>query len=178
LVNPNLKQTKNIKSVRVRFIRTIIFSSILISGCTKEYDCADLQIQPAFINFLPSDIDSFVLRKFKAADNYQILIDTFLVTHNYGFYQTSNDTTTVFITDGKNGIKAGFDWELFIPAKNKTVLISDIISEKKTEKRGYGIFSLDPGPGCTNNIYSAKVNNQIINFSNSDTGRHYVYIIN
>lgn len=165
--------------MRVRSIITTLFSSILISSCTKGYDCIDLQIQPVFINFLPSDLDTFVLRKFKAADNYQTLIDTFVVKYGYyGLYQTSNDTTSVLVTDGKNGIKARFDWQLFIPAKNKTVLISDIISEKKTGKRGYGIFSMDPGPSCTNDIFSAKMNNQIINFSNSDTARHYVYIRN
>jgi hypothetical protein len=163
----------------VRYIIATLLFTISIVSCTKEYDCENLQIQPAFINYLPSDIDTFFLRRFKASDNYQTLIDTFVVKYgSNGLYQTSNDTTSVLVTDGKNGIKAGFDWQLFIPAKNKTVLISDIISEKKTGKRGYGIFSLDPGPGCTNDIFSAKVNNQIINFSNSATARHYIYIRN
>ncbi|HMK26003.1 MAG TPA: hypothetical protein VK483_08245 [Chitinophagaceae bacterium] len=149
-------------------VLSIVF---VFASCTKEYDCTDLQIRPAFIAFSPSDIDTFVLRKFKPADNFQNLIDTFMVT--YGFsanYQTSNDTTTVFVTDGKNGIKAGYDWQIFIPAKNKTVFVSDIVSEKKTEKRGYGIFSLDPAPGCTNNIFSVKKDNQLINFLNPAEG--------
>ena len=165
--------------MRVRFIISVSFLTIFFTSCTKEYDCSDLQIQPAFINYLPADIDTFVLRKFKPSDNYQTLIDTFVVNYGYyGLYQTSSDTTSVLVTDGKNGIKAGFDWQLYIPATNKTVLISDIISEKKTEKRGYGIFSMDPGPSCTNAIFTAKVNNQPINFSNSDTARHYIYIRN
>lgn len=161
-------------------IMIIVFSLVIVFvSCTKEYDCTDLQIQPAFINFSPSDIDTFVLRKFKSSDNYQNLIDTFIVKYGYyGNYQTSNDTTTVFVTDGKNGIKAGFDWQIFIPAKNKTVLVSDIISEKKTGKRGYGIFSLDPAPGCTNDIFSVKMDNQVINFSNPDTAGHYLFIRN
>ena len=92
--------------------------------------------------------------------------------------QTSNDTTSVLVIDGKNGIKAGFDWQLHIPATNETVLISDIISEKKTGKRGLGIFSLDPGPRCTNATFMAKVDNQLINFPNSDTATHYIYIRN
>jgi hypothetical protein len=161
-----------------RFIITTLFLSILFVSCTKEYDCSDLQIQPAFINYLQSDIDTFVLRKFKASDNFQTLIDSSVVKYDNGFYQASNDTTSVLVTDGKNGIKAGFDWQLFIPAKNTTVLISDISSEKKTGKRGYGIFSMDPASGCTNKVFSAKVNNQLINFSNSDTARHYIYIRN
>ena len=156
-----------------------VFLTIFFASCTKEYDCDDLQIQPAFTNYLPADIDTFVLRKFKPGDNYQTLIDTFVVDYGYDVvYQTSNDTISVLVTDGKNGIKAGFDWQLYIPATNKTVLISDIISEKKTGKRGHGIFSMDPGPNCTNDIFTARVNSQLINFSNSDTARHCIYIRN
>ena len=152
---------------------------IVLASCTKKYDCTDVQIETAFINFLPADLDTFILKKYKPADNYQNLVDTFIVKYGYnGYYQVSNDTTTVFVTDGKNGIKAGFDWKIFIPAKNKTVLVSDIVSEKKTEKRGYGIFSMDPVPGCTNDIFSAKMDNQVINFSNPGTGRYQLFIRN
>ena len=158
----------------------LFLSILLLWGCTKEYDCSDQQIQPAFIGFLPSDIDTFILRKFKANDNYQNLIDTFKVTYGYtGQYFTSNDTTSVFATDSKNGIKTGFDWTLFIPAKSKTIYISDIVSEKKTGKCGYGIFSMDKfGCTCTNSIFSAKQDNQVVTFSNSDTSRYFVFIRN
>jgi hypothetical protein len=165
--------------MNIKIISTAFLLAFVFAGCTKKYDCTDLQIQPAFINFSPSDIDTFVLRKFKPGDNYQNLIDTFIVKSGYnGNYQTSNDTTTVVVTDGKNGIKAGFDWQIFIPAKNKTVFVSDIVSEKKTGKRGYGIFSMEHSPGCTNDIFSAKMDNQVINFSNSETARHYLFIRN
>lgn len=157
----------------------VLSTVIVFASCTKEYDCTDQQIQPAFIAFSPSDLDTFVLRKFKPADNFQNLIDTFIVTYGFnGSYLTSNDTTTVFVTDGKNGIKAGYDWQIFIPAKNRTVLVSDIVSEKKTGKRGYGIFSMDPAPGCTNEIFSAKKDNVLINFSNSGIPKYYLFIRN
>lgn len=163
----------------MKFILTTLFMSVLIASCSKEYYCIDLQIMPAFINYLPSEIDTFVIRKFKANDKFQTLIDTFVVIYGYyGLYRTSNDTTSVLITDGKNGIRAGYDWQLFIPAKNKTILISDIISEKKKGIGNWGICSLDPGPSCTNDIFSVKVNNQIINFSNSDTASNYICITN
>ena len=161
-------------------IKIMILPVLLVfvfASCTKEYDCTDLQIQPAFIAFSPTDLDTFVLRKYKPADNYQNLIDTFIVNYGYNAnFQVSNDTTKVFITDGKNGIKAGFDWQIFIPARNKTVFISEIMSEKKTGKRGYGIFSLDPAPGCTNEIFSVKMDNQVISFSNSGFTGYYLFI--
>jgi hypothetical protein len=168
--------------MNVKLVTSIILLSVLSLNCTKEYDCLNLPIQPAFIGFASSDIDTFVLRKFKANDSYQNLIDTFIVNGNYSSFNTSNDTTTVFINDatndGKAGILVGFDWQIFIPSKNKTVLISDISSEMKTGKRGYGIFNVDHVSSCTNHIFSAKVDNQIINFPNSDTTRHYLYITN
>lgn len=106
-----------------RIAIVILFLSLLIASCKEdEFDCSDPQIQPAFIKFSSSEIDSFVLRKFKAGDNYQTLLDTFTVVDGYsGQYHTSHDTTSVFVSDGRNGIEAGFDWQLFIPAKNKLV---------------------------------------------------------
>ena len=163
------------------FIPGFLFLTIVLFSCTKEYDCTDLPIQPVFIGFSQSDIDSFVLRKFKSNDNYQNLIDTFIIKYgDYSAYKTSNDTTTVFIgdagNDGKVGIKFGYDWQIFIPSKNKTVFISDIISEKKTGKRSSGIFNLDKVSNCTNRIFSVKMNNQIINFS--DSSGYYLFIRN
>jgi hypothetical protein len=156
--------------------------TLILSGCTKEYDCTDLVIQPAFIGFASSDIDTFVLRKFKPNDNYQNLIDTFIVKFgDYSVYRPSNDTTTVFVSDagndGKVGIKAGYDWQIFIPSINKTVFVSDIISEKTTGKYSWGIFSLDKfANNCANRIFSAKMGNQIINFS--DSAGYYLFIRN
>ncbi len=166
--------------MKLKIIILFVFLTLMLISCSKEYDCADAQIQPAFIGFTIADIDTFILKKFNPNDNYQNQVDSFVVKYGYnGSYQTFHDTTTIFITDGKNGIKAGYDWQLFIPAKNKTILVTDIVSEKKTGKCGSGIFSMDKfGCYCTNKIFSAKQDNQIITFLNSDTTRHYIFIHN
>lgn len=157
-----------------------LLGAFLFAGCTREYDCADSTIQTAFIGFSSADIDTLVLRKFKANDNYQHIIDSFLITYGYsGHYQTSGDTTTVFVADGKNGIKQDYDWQIFIPAMNKTVFVSEIVGENRTGKCGSGLFSMDKfGCTCTNNIFSAKKDNQLINFSNSGIARHSLFIRN
>jgi hypothetical protein len=163
----------------LKLASTAILLIAALSRCTTEYDCADPQIQPAFIGFALADIDTFVLKKFKAGNNYQILIDSFRVTTGYyANYRLSNDTATVTVTDGKNGIKAGFDWQLFIPAKNRTLFISEIIGEKKTGKRGHGIFSMDPAPGCTNDIFSVKIDNQVVSYSNQSMAGYHLFIRN
>jgi hypothetical protein len=163
----------------IRFTPAIILVIILLTSCTKEYDCVDTQISPAFVGYSSSDIDTFVIRKFKISDNFQTLLDTSVITRSLsGHYETSNDTTIVSISISPNPIKADFDWQLYIPAKNKTVLISNIVSEKRKGKRGFGIFSMDPGSDCINNIFSAKIDNQHINFRNAEVERPVIFIKN
>jgi len=156
-----------------------VFIIVLSMGsCTMEFNCTDPQIQPAFINFSLPDLDTLVLRKFQPGNNYQILIDTFSLVYGYNAqYVVSNDTTTVFVIDGTHGIKAGYDWQLFIPTKNRIIFISDILSEKKTGTCGSGIFSMDKfGCTCLNNVFSFKKDNQLINFSTSDPAGNYIFI--
>lgn len=151
-------------------IQLLIAAIVLLSGissCTREFDCYDSEIPAAFIGFAPADIDTIIIRKYKQHDNFQQLMDTVLVSRNSnGYYYTSNDTTGVQVTDGKSGIRAGFDWIIYIPATNRTVLITDIVSEKKTGSCGSGIFSMDKGGCvCSNDVFSAKRDGQPVQFS-------------
>ena len=158
-----------------------LFAAVLmIAACSKEYDCAEAQIQPAFVGFAPADLDSLLLRKFTRGGNLQNLVEEFVVTgNNRTQYIITNDTTTVFITDGIHGMKAGYDWQVFIPARNRTVRITDVNSEKKKIKCGSGIFSMDKfGCLCTNKVFSLMQDNQTISFPNSDTTQYVVFINN
>ncbi|MBS1497464.1 MAG: hypothetical protein JSS85_11365 [Bacteroidetes bacterium] len=165
--------------MKIKNLVAILLLCIIFSGCSKEFDCIDFQIQPSFINYSISDIDTIILRKFKPNDSYQTLLDSFIVVYGYtGQYHTSNDTTSILIPDGTNGIKAGFDWQIFIPSKSKTVYVSDIISEKKTRKCNRGLFSLDPfGCNCINKVFSLKKDNQLISFPNTDTTLNTTFYI-
>ena len=152
----------------------MFFSS---AGCTTEYPCDDVQIQPVFVHYTPAETETFILRKYTAGENFRTLLDTFVVRNGYNaWYNVAHDTTSVYITDGVHGIKAGYDWQVFIPSRLRTLLITNINSENKTGKRGKGIFSMDPGPNCVNKIFSAQVNTQTINFPIGDTARPLIYI--
>ena len=152
----------------------------VINGCGKEYDCADPQLIPALIGFAPSDIDTLIIKKYKSNDNFQTLVNSFRIVNSLsGQYQSSNDTTYIYLRNEKNGIYAGFDWILFIPARNRVVTIADIVSEEKTGVCGSGIFSMDKfGCTCTNQVFSAKRDNQLIQFSNTDRFGTAVFIRN
>lgn len=160
-------------------LATILFISLAFSGCTKAYDCEDPQLVPAFVRFLPAEINTFVIRKYQANTNFQNLVDSIVVSlGGKSQYYTSNDTTSVFVTDGRNGIRAGYDWQLYIPARNRTVSITEIVSEKKRGKQVYGIFSMDKKPGCVNFVYSVKVDNQLKQFSTTDNSANFIFINN
>lgn len=152
-----------------------LWLALFLGSCTRSYPCDDAQIQPVFVGFKPADIDTLVLRKFAPGTNYRVLIDTFTVRYGVsGYYRSSHDTTTVFVQEPQNGIRAGYDWQLVVPARRRTVRITDIRGEQKTEKCG---FSMDPRScTCTNNLFSAKVDTKPVDFSNAYTGSYSLII--
>jgi hypothetical protein len=123
-------------------ITIFLLSFIFLLSCKRE--CVKNSVSPVFIGFSPADIDTFVLRAYKSNDNYQHLVDTVLVRlGGRGIYTTSGDTTTVFVNDSdpNHSISPGFDWEVYIPAKNRTISISDI---KETQIKNYGRVCWNP----------------------------------
>ncbi len=115
----------------------------------------DAYVHPAFIGFMPSDIDTFILRAYKPNDNFQHLVDTILVIDKYAsIYTTGNDTTVVYVNSRNpaDWIRPGFDWQLYIPAKNKTIQISSITTTQ-VENRGRV---------CYNPINSFSIDGQAI----------------
>lgn len=146
---------------------TGIACCLILSSCYKEFNCIDPEIHTAFIGFSISDLDTLVIRKYKANTNFQNLIDTLqLVYEKIGYYNIKNDTTYVSVSDGYNGMQVDYDWQLFIPALNKQVFVTDIISENKTYKKGIGTMCVSSP--CINSIFSLKVNGTKVNYTNPD----------
>ncbi|HSZ31884.1 MAG TPA: hypothetical protein VK772_01160 [Puia sp.] len=129
-----------------------LFTVICLFPNCKNFPCAPNSILTVFVGFQESDIDHFVIRRYKANDNYRHLVDTFIITNpsvNGGYangrYAISNDTTIVFVDDNypDNGIFPGYDWTIYLPALNKSVSVSNIISPQITGDER-----------CVNPIYS------------------------
>ena len=146
---------------------------LIVGGCRcrKEVQCFDKKIQPAFVGFQPSEIDTLIIRKFQASDNFQKRLDSFTIFQGDA-YRTAGDTTKIVYYPLENGIVTGFDWQIFIPALNRTILISEILSNKKTIECG----TLARDCGCANDLLSAKVNDQPIPFPKSDFETPFIYI--
>jgi hypothetical protein len=125
----------------------LLLASVMFAfvSCGPDTFCVPDLINPVLIGFSTSDIDTLILRRYKPNDNYRTLIDTLLIVNpatNNGFsdgiYSTSNDTTIVCINEGPpyEPISYGHDWIVYIPAKNKTIFISNIVSNQNEEKKG------------------------------------------
>ena len=109
-------------------------------------------------------------------NNYQNLIDTFVVTPLNSYYNTSNDSTNVSIDHSKqeHDIKAFYDWQIFLPSQNRTIIVSNINSERTTGKRSNFLETVSGY--CANRIFSLKLDNQVVNFT--DTLPYLIYIHN
>jgi hypothetical protein len=147
-----------------KIIRVCLVSFLCLIGC--RHTCMDNHITPVFIGFSPADIDTFIIRQYKPNDNFLHLIDTVTIsTSSIGIYTTTNDTITVFVNTAfpKSYINPGFDWQIYIPAKNRIISISNIVSNP-TE---------GSGRACFNPINSFVENGQIVAPQLTITGSQY-----
>ena len=163
-----------LKSLSVSFLIAIL----LLTSCQKTYNCTDPIIVPYFIGFAPSDLDSIVIKKFKVNTNYQTFLDSSILICGKSSYCFSYSDTTHFGYDYSIslGIANGYDWQIFIPSLNRTISISNIKGDKKTGTKGWGLFSLDPGPPCMNDLFSATIDGKTTNINYTDTTGFFAYI--
>ncbi|HSC36554.1 MAG TPA: hypothetical protein VLD19_01735, partial [Chitinophagaceae bacterium] len=123
----------------MKYVLVLALPIIVFCSCGRDVDCADSIIQPTFIGYSLADVDTMVLRRYKAGDGFNTLIDTFLITtlNGRGTYVIAGRdsiqvyTSGVYGSNGEqlNAIHVGYDWKLYIPATNKTVAITGIVSE-------------------------------------------------
>ena len=154
------KDTLNVKiSATGSGFLLMSFFSILLFGCRgKEYPCSDEAMTPVFTGFTLSEVDTFTIRKFKMNDNYHTLIDSENVFYSSETYQIPGDTIMGF---GVKPIMVDYNWQIYLPAENRTIFISDIIDKKETGEYGGG-FMEPVGCGCTKHVNSVMIDNKDI----------------
>ena len=140
-----------------KYILIAIVSIIILTSCNRTITCSNQFITPAFIGFNLSDLDSIIVRQYKKDGSFLQLIDSTLIKSDTTFLKStsSNDTTFVLLNQISGQEKYIFpdhDWQIYIPAKNMTFSISNIISPQ-TE---YSCFKCS----CWNPINSFIQNTQ------------------
>jgi hypothetical protein len=149
----------------IKIIIPLLILSVSLMGC-PEHTCKPDYINPAFIGFTPADIDTIVFRAYKRDDNFQHLIDTVIVIDSYsGIYTRMHDTTIVDVnsSDPNHFINPNFDWQIYIPAKHRTVSISNIMTDATQGRRG-----------CSNPIISFIQDGQTIAPHWFDSNKFYI----
>jgi len=138
--------------------RILVISTLIIGflGCSREIECTDPPIYFSFISIPQNALDTLVLRKFKKDANFQELVDTLQITSANGGIINYGDTSRVSLDDPYNYPIPGFDWQIFIPAINRTVSITDINMRTKTGK----CAAMSTDCFCNNEILGLKVDNQ------------------
>jgi hypothetical protein len=124
-----------------KFITIILISLVNFTSCERQ--CVNQNVNAVFIGFSPAEIDNFVLRAYVPNDNYLHLIDSFKVSKlGASIYSSSGDSTFVYVNNSNpnTNVISNFDWKIYIPAVNKTVSISNIISSQ-TENKGRVCFN-------------------------------------
>lgn len=145
--------------------------SLIISSCTREFDCADTAIEPTFIGYQLSDVNNLVIRKYNINNNFQQAIDSFVRDNSNSQIQMNGDTIHCYIFGEKGRMVRGYEWEIYLPSPNRKIRISSINGEQVKGKCGKGLFSMDPvGCQCYNRVFSCAVDNVPISFS---TGSQY-----
>ena len=148
-------------------IAIILIVTFALLSCGKTVKCSDTPVEIAFISFPLHSIDTLVIKKFVQNSNFQNLIDTInLINAN-----TVVVADTVYINriNSINILQRGFDWQIVVPASNRTFSISNIVYQE--EIRNCGTFE---SCICFNKIISVKVNGQILTIN--PTPANFVFL--
>jgi hypothetical protein len=154
------------------------------SSCVREQPCFNRPINPSFVGFALSEVDTLILKRFPANDSFSVPIDSFVVFAPYSQYQVAHDTINVNILAGVDSlplftgqIQTGFDWQIFIPAVNRTISLSHISSENRSVKCHTGFPLVDDKVVCScgNLILYLQVDSTQEPFSDSTT-EYRIYI--
>ncbi|MHA4809493.1 hypothetical protein ACX0G9_15375 [Flavitalea flava] len=144
-------------------LQTSILLGVLFSAmasCIPDKFCQPYLIDPVLIGFSTSEADTLILRRYKENDNFQHLIDTLTIVNSAtnnglgaGIYTTLHDTTIIDINISSpySSIVSGYDWQLYIPEKNKTISFSNIVTAQS-----------GGGKGCSQPIVSFEQDGQLI----------------
>ena len=162
-----------------KFIISVIVLCTLLSSCTMRVPCDNGNIKLGFVAFSDTATNSVIIRQFKKASGFKILVDTVLITKAIGAYNKSNDTLQVEYSFNKKlgytssnyGLTSEYDYEIYLPAIGKIYQISDIEEEYKMQKKG---FTSDNSK-CDNYIKAYSVNGEKIigDFTNLTIYFHY-----
>lgn len=114
----------------------------IFSSCKKCPCGAAEGLLPAFIGYSESQTDTLILRRYANTGTFSQLMDTLLINEPLLNFKRSNDTLSPTYNSISIPMIEGNDYEIVVPAINKTYRISGIAETKNTMTCN-SIFSMD-----------------------------------
>ena len=111
----------------------ICLLAVLMNAC-RSVPCHNQNLTPVFIGFSVSDIDTLIFREYQKSENFQHLLDTFVITTTTrnAHYVSSHDSTIVLLDviggEKKKILIPDYDWQVSIPSIQRTDLIQEMVS--------------------------------------------------
>lgn len=140
----------------MKYFFSLIFI-LWLSSCCKQRDCLTGHITEIDLaSFTSQDIDTIILRRFVAASNFHTLLDTVMLNPLNSNTYPNGDTTRVYILDTTVAMKAGYDYEIYIPGADTVTKVSNIIAPQK-QHRVCLVCDCAQGP-CFNPVTSFNLN--------------------
>ncbi len=142
--------------------RLLVFSFLLFtlpSCCEKKVYCRSGQFDFAFTGFDRSEVRSFTLRRYKQGDQWGPVLDSAQFIY-YGQAPVAGWPDTLPFADYRSvgdldGITAGNDWAIYLPATRKTYFITTIFTE---DKRSQLVRCGDDETSCVSAITNFSIN--------------------
>lgn len=104
-----------------------------LSSCCKTVDCTRGFTTVSFVQFMPPELDSFYLRRYKINTNFSVKQDTaiYRIGQNIFYKEHKRDTSVVQPVNLSTipklfFIEEGYDYELVLPSIGKISRITDV----------------------------------------------------
>jgi len=137
----------------LRLFSLIILSAFLISCHTCICGPSD-GLRLGMISFTPTEIDTLITRKFSKGSNFSLQIDSTIMDESNVMFRAQNDTFQMVSWRGDILLPSKFDYQIFIPAVNTTINITEI-NEPQLEGDCRGKVA------CGNIITSVRLNSDL-----------------
>jgi hypothetical protein len=139
--------------------KIIVFAAaaVVLHGCCRTVKCSAVMLNMNLVGFQPSEMNSIVIRKYVANDNFQVQKDMMTI-FNLSALNPYKSGDTTFLSLAGNGImhfqlSTGFDYMIQLPGANRSYRISDIIESPREIQH----CKDEDADFCENEIVSYKV---------------------
>ncbi|MCU0321584.1 MAG: hypothetical protein MUE72_04165 [Chitinophagaceae bacterium] len=138
----------------------LIAIGLIMLGCNKNLPCNDGHIIVNFIDYTSEELDTLIIKKFTNTIPQEEIFSKTLIKDSTMGFRVSNDTLQLSTFFNSDFFTQSYNWQIIIPSVNKTINITSIDGDRRTEK--VGTFSSNTY--CYNRLFSCFVDGVKITF--------------